>query len=76
LAASCRLESISTDQYIAGVRLGWPRFPGRLWLRNYYEHIVRNEAELNHIRQYVIDNPKQWELDRENPAVAAKDKKP
>jgi putative methionine-R-sulfoxide reductase with GAF domain/REP element-mobilizing transposase RayT len=43
-----------------------------LWQRNYYEHIIRNERELNLIRQYIISNPLQWELDRENPAVKDK----
>ena len=38
-----------------------------IWQRNYYEHIIRNENELNKIRQYVIDNPAKWEFDRENP---------
>jgi len=42
-----------------------------LWQRNYWEHIVRNENELNRIRQYIIDNPKNWETDRENPNVQA-----
>ena len=42
--------------------------PGaKLWQRNYYEHIVRNENELNRIRQYIIDNPKNWESDRNYP---------
>ncbi len=39
----------------------------RLWHRNYYEHIIRNKNELNRIREYIIINPMQWELDRENP---------
>jgi putative transposase len=39
-----------------------------VWQRNYYEHVRRNEEELNRIRQYIRDNSKQWELDRENPA--------
>ncbi len=35
--------------------------PGaRLWQRNYWEHIIRNEQELNRIRHYVINNPKNW----------------
>ena len=38
-----------------------------IWQRNYYEHIVRNETELNRIRQYIRLNPMKWELDRENP---------
>ena len=33
---------------------------------NYYEHIVRNERELNAIRQYIIDNPINWKMDRDN----------
>ncbi|MEK7717501.1 MAG: transposase, partial [Pseudomonadota bacterium] len=32
-----------------------------------YEHIVRNENELAHIREYIANNPAQWALDRENP---------
>ena len=39
----------------------------RLWQRNYYEHIIRNEDELNHIREYIENNPMQWALDEENP---------
>jgi putative transposase len=30
------------------------------WQRNYYEHIIRDENELNRIRQYIIDNPENW----------------
>jgi putative transposase len=40
---------------------------GPLWQRNYYEHIIRDEGELNRIRDYITHNPLQWELDRENP---------
>jgi putative transposase len=42
--------------------------PGtKLWQRNYYEHIIRNDDELNRIRQYIIDNPINWATDRNNP---------
>jgi len=40
----------------------------RVWQRNYYEHIIRNDESLNRIRQYILDNPTRWALDRENPA--------
>lgn len=40
---------------------------GRFWQGNYYEHIVRNDEEMERIRQYIADNPRQWKLDRENP---------
>jgi len=47
--------------------------PGRkLWQRNYYEHIIRNEEELNHIRQYIIDNTINWRKDEENPNLQPK----
>lgn len=38
-----------------------------LWQRNYYEHVVRSEAELSRIREYIATNPARWELDKENP---------
>jgi hypothetical protein len=44
--------------------------PGaKLWQRNYWEHIVRNESELNRIREYVQNNPAQWELDKLYPGT-------
>ena len=36
-----------------------------VWLRNYYEHIIRNEEDLNRIRQYIINNPAKWGLSNE-----------
>lgn len=42
--------------------------PGRkMWQRNYYEHIIRNEEELNHIRRYISDIPINWRKDEKNP---------
>ncbi|VBB41812.1 hypothetical protein TRIP_B180007 [uncultured Desulfatiglans sp.] len=38
----------------------------QLWQRNYWEHIVRNEPELNRIQEYIHNNPAQWELDSLN----------
>jgi putative transposase len=37
------------------------------WQRNYYEHVVRNGESLNRIRQYILENPARWAIDRENP---------
>lgn len=36
------------------------------WQRNYYEHIIQNEFELNKKREYIINNPLKWELDENN----------
>ena len=44
--------------------------PGvKIGQRNYYEHIIRNDDELNRIREYIVNNPAQWEMDQENPNV-------
>mgnify|MGYP000864351402 FL=1 len=34
-----------------------------VWQRNYYEHIIRNDNELNKIREYIINNPLTWQTD-------------
>ena len=61
-------KSLATTGYIGGVKAkGWPEFRGRLWQRNYYVHIIRDESALNRIRRYVDDNPARWEFDDENP---------
>ena len=61
-------KSIVTVEYARGVRAnGWRRFRGRLWQRNYYEHVIRDERELHLAREYIVNNPLQWSLDRENP---------
>jgi REP element-mobilizing transposase RayT len=38
-----------------------------IWQQNYYEHVIRNEASLNRIRQYIIGNSMRWAFDRDNP---------
>jgi len=60
---------MTTNEYIRGVkRLGWPRFDGHLWQRDYYERVIRSEEELLKVRQYVIDNPAKWEDDPNHPS--------
>ena len=61
-------KSTTTVLYARGVRrAGWLPFVGRLWQRSYYEHVIRNEASLGSIREYIVNNPQQWLLDSENP---------
>ena len=38
------------------------------WQAGSYDHIIRNEESLGKIREYIINNPLKWELDRYNPA--------
>jgi REP element-mobilizing transposase RayT len=62
-------KSISTHQYAINVNANnWPAFPGKLWQRNYYERIIRNDDELNRIREYISNNPLHWDNDENNPA--------
>ena len=39
----------------------WPEI--QLWQRNYHDHIVRDERELNLIREYIQTNPARWDED-------------
>jgi len=39
-----------------------------VWQPNYHEHVIRNEKELQRIREYILNNPLRWPSDRENPA--------
>jgi putative transposase len=42
-------------------------YPGFFWQRNYYEHIIRNESELQQIKNYILANPDNWIEDQDNP---------
>ena len=42
--------------------------PGtRIWQRNYHDHIIRDDTDLQRLRQYIQDNPMKWELDQLHP---------
>lgn len=43
-----------------------------VWQRGYYEHVIRNELELDEIRRYIAENPQKWELDKENPQTSCR----
>lgn len=57
-------KTMTTNEYIKGVKnhLFTP-FNKHLWQRSYYEHVIRNEQDLNGIRQYIEENPLKWSLD-------------
>lgn len=63
-----RFKTLTTKRYMDGVKqFGWRPFSGKLWQRNYYEHIIRDEPELFRIRKYILDNPAKWYWDKMNP---------
>ncbi|MCK9202147.1 MAG: transposase [Gallionella sp.] len=50
----------AVTKHINGIR----QSPGvSIWQRNYYEHVIRNEADYRQIAEYIIDNPRRWEED-------------
>ena len=66
-----RFKSLTTARYRREVRKSDSQpFAGRLWQRNYYEHVIRDEDDLDRVRRYIEENPLRWDEDPENPAVA------
>lgn len=55
-------KSVVTKRAVA---LGMPAHS--IWQRNYYEHVIRDEADLSKICAYIADNPARWSEDAENP---------
>ena len=39
------------------------------WQKSFYDHVIRQDESLDKIREYILNNPKQWELDEENPSL-------
>ncbi len=58
-------KSITTVEYIRGVKnVGWQPFNGKLWQRNYWEHIIRTEQSYQQISDYIVNNPSKWKDDK------------
>jgi putative transposase len=53
-------KSVSTKRI--NILRNSPRQP--IWQRNYYEHIIRDEKELQNIRDYIVNNPIKWFSDK------------
>jgi putative transposase len=59
-----RFKTMTTKKYTDGVKQnGWQAFPAKLWQRNYYEHIIRNEVAYLKIVEYIQTNSQRWEED-------------
>lgn len=61
-------KSLTTTVYLEWINRHDPVRRAKFWQRNYYERIVRNDRALAAIRQYIRDNPKNWDEDPDNPA--------
>ncbi len=59
-----RFKSLTTKKYIDGVKNHqWSAFNKHLWQRSFHDHIIRNDRSLNAIREYIANNPLNWEQD-------------
>ena len=57
-------KSMTTVDYARGVRShGWSPFPTRLWQPGFYDHLIRDDRDLDRIRSYIESNPAMWEKD-------------
>lgn len=57
-------KTMTTNEYIRGVKSdSWPRFDGKLWQRDYWDRIIRDEKAYRNISAYIINNPSNWEED-------------
>ena len=58
-------KTMTTNEYIRGVKnLGWQPFDKKIWQRNYWEHIIRDEQSYLNISNYIINNPAKWKKDK------------
>jgi putative transposase len=71
--ASLHRKPRSLGSFIAGFKASVTRRAdrelnsGNIWQRNYYEHILRDQADYERIAGYILDNPLNWDKDEENP---------
>ena len=60
-------KTMTTNEYIANVKNNvFLPFDKKLWQRNYYEHVIRDENDYIEKAQYMLNNPLKWELDIKN----------
>jgi len=60
-------KTMTTNAYIKGVKEGkFQAFDKRVWQRNYYEHIIRDESSYYTLIEYIQNNPKTWKEDSLN----------
>jgi putative transposase len=59
-------KTMTTNEYFRGVKEHrWEDVPNRLWQRSFHDHILRSESDLAKHRNYILQNPANWETDEE-----------
>jgi len=64
-------QSKNLASIIRGFKIGVKKYAtinkiNFFWQSRFYDHIIRNEKEFYYIKQYIKDNPINWETDRNN----------
>ena len=62
----CTFKSLVAVEYIRWVKANDPNRSARVWQRNYYDHVIREETELTKVRDYIRSNPIRWLEKRDN----------
>lgn len=60
-------KSLVAIEWLRHIRATGLRRSARVWQRNYYERVLRDDDELRRAREYISLNPLKWPLDSENP---------
>lgn len=56
-------KSLSANEYIRLMKMNVKPVE-KLWQRNYYEHIIRDDEDYSRIVEYIDHNPENWENDQ------------
>jgi REP element-mobilizing transposase RayT len=57
-------KTMATNEYIRNVKTKkWPIFVKRIFQINYYEHVIKSEKRYLIIKNYIKNNPTNWEND-------------
>ena len=61
------MKSLSTNRYLKSLRgRGCSHANNKLWQRNYFDHIIRNQHSYDYIANYIFANPQRWKYDKLN----------
>ena len=61
------MKSLSTNRYLNSLKgRGCSHANNKLWQRNYFDHIIRNQHSYDYIANYIFANPQRWKYDKLN----------
>lgn len=57
-------KSLVTKQYRDWNLETYHEYSAKFWQRSFYDHVIRNEQDLDSAREYILLNPQNWEKDK------------